>query len=424
MKPSPSRREDPPLETAANLTRRGFLGSTLAAAAAVPTVGAMAADAPTPQSSKTPGITRKFKIGLVGCGSRGHWITSFFKRHGGYEFHAVADYFQEAADRTGNALGVDKSRRFSGRSGYRRLIDSGVEALVIEDVPYFYPEQAKAAVEAGCHVYMAKPIAVDVPGCLAIGELAKQATQKKRCFLIDYQLPTQPAAIEVANRVRAGGLGRLGNILSYGFGGGLADPPKGPTVDSRFLRRAWYSDIVFGGDVVLFYDIHIVDGVIWVVGERPVSACGRSRICRPTPHGDRTDCANMVFEFDDGTLWTHVVHALNDNPDLPSLSATFYGTEAIAHLQYGGKVYVRGGAKHYVGQIGSIYDDGVVRNVAQFYSSLTEGHFENPTVQRAVDGTLAGILGREAAARRCYLSLEQLVQENKKLEVDLTSLKA
>ncbi len=367
---------------------------------------------------------RKFKIGLIGCGSRGHWITSFFRKHGGYEFHAVADYFQDRADRTGDALGVDKSRRFSGRSGYKRLIDSGVEAVIIKDVPYFYPEQAQAAVEAGCHVYMAKPIAVDVPGCLAIGALAKQATQKKRCFLVDYQLPTQPAAIEVANRVRGGALGRMGTILSYGFGGGLADPPKGPTLESRLLRRAWYSDIVFGGDVILFFDIHIVDGVTWVVGKRPVSACGRSRICRPNPHGDRTDCADMVFEYDDGTLWTHVVHALNDNPDLPALSATFYGTEAIAHLQYGGKVYVRGGSKHYVGQIDSIYDDGVVRNVAEFYKNLTGGHFENPTVQRAVDGTLTGILGREAAARRCYLSMEQLLQENKKLEIDLSSLKA
>jgi len=180
---------------------------------------------------------------------------------------------------------------------------------------------------------------------------------------------------------------------------------------------------VFGGDVILFYDIHIVDGVIWVMGKKPVSACGRSRICRPNPHGDRTDCGEMTFEYDDGTLWTHVVHALNDNPDTPSLSASFYGTEATAHIQYGGKVFVRGGAKHYVGQIGSIYDDGVVRNVAEFYRNLTEGHFDNPTARRAVDGTLTGILGREAAARRRYLTMEELIRDNKKLEADLTGFR-
>jgi len=51
-----------------------------------------------------------------------------------------------------------------GLGGYRKLIDSGVEAVVLKVPPYFIPEQAKAAVEAGCHVYTAKPVAVDVPG--------------------------------------------------------------------------------------------------------------------------------------------------------------------------------------------------------------------------------------------------------------------
>jgi predicted dehydrogenase len=262
-----------------------------------------------------------------------------------------------------------------------------------------------------------------VPGCLAIAALARQATEKKRCFLVDYQLPTQPASIEVAERVRSGALGRLGHILSYGFGGGLADPPGKAGTVGRLRNRAWYSDIVFGGDVVLYYDIHIVDGVIWVLRKRPVSACGRSRICRPDPHGDRTDCGEMVFEFDDGTLWTHIVHALNDNADMPSLSASLYGTVATAHIQYGGKVFVRGGPKHYVGEIGSIYSDGAVRNVAEFYTNVTEGHFDNPTAHRAVDGTLTGILGREAAAGRRYLTMEELLKENKKLHLDLTGFK-
>ena len=66
--------------------------------------------------------------------------------------------------------------------------------MALLDIPYFYPEQAKAAVDAGCHVYIAKPIAVDVPGTLLIGELGRQATKKNRCFLIDYQLANDPAA--------------------------------------------------------------------------------------------------------------------------------------------------------------------------------------------------------------------------------------
>ena len=413
-------------EAKAGCSRRKFLGGALAAAASASSLGALsgfAAETPAPEA-KPADFTRKIKLGLVGCGMRGSWITSFFQKHGGYQFHAVADYFQEVADGTGNALGVDKARRFSGLSGYRKLIESAVEAVVIEDVPCFYPEQAKAAVEAGCHVYIAKPVAVDVPGCLTIEAAAKLATQKKRCFLVDYQLPTQPPNIEVANRIRDGALGRLAHVLSYGLCGGGFDAPRGPTIEGRFRGQAWTADVALGGDNLAYYDIHIIDGVTWITGKRPVGACGRSRICRPNPHGDRTDCCSVVFEYDDGVIWNHANNVLNNNGDMPPLTASFFGVQATARIQYWGKAYVRGGPKHYVGDIGSIYDDGVVRNVAEFYRSITEGHFENPTAKRAVDGTLTAILGREAAARRRYLTMEEVIQENKKLDVDLRGLKA
>jgi hypothetical protein len=85
---------------------------------------------------------------------------------------------------------------------------------------------------------------------------------------------------------------------------------------------------------------------------------------------------------------------------------------------------VRGGPKHYSGTIGSIYDQGAQRNIADFHRNITDGHFENPTVLRAVDGTLTAILGREACARRSYLTMDELIRENRKLEIDLRGLKA
>jgi len=407
---------------AASISRRTFLAGAAASSllAALPARGA---ENPAPEA-KPPEFKRKIKLGVVGCGGRGSWIANLFRQHGGYEMHAVADYFPEVAEGCGNTLGVDKSRRFPGLSGYKKLIASGVEAVAIEDVPYFYAEQAKAAVEAGCHVYMAKPIATDVPACLQIEALGKQATQKKLSFLVDYQLPTEEANLEVAKRIREGALGPLAHILSFGFSGAWADPPKGPTLESRLRGEIWLSDIALGGDNIVSYDIPIIDGVVWVLGKRPTSACGRSRICRPNPSGDRCDCGGVVYEFDDGVLWTHVFQAMDNNADITTLSANLFGQVATGHIQYGGKVYVRGGEKHYVGNCGSIYDQGAIRNIATFYQSIVEGHFESPTVQRAVDGTLTAILGREAAVRRARLTLDELIKENKKLEVDLSGLKA
>jgi hypothetical protein len=120
-----------------------------------------------------------------------------------------------------------------------------------------------------------------------------------------------------------------------------------------------------------------------------------------------------------------VTQSLKNNADFTDLSASVYGLVATAHLAYSGKVFVRGGTKHYVGESNKeIYNYGATRNVADFYRNITEGHFENATVKRAVDGHLTAILGREAAARHVKLTLAELIMENKKLAVDLTGLKA
>lgn len=344
-----------------SLTRRVFLGNVAMAAASTPLLGAGTTTAADPAPASAKNIRRKVKLGVVGCGGRGHWIADLFKKHGGFELYALADYFQDAVDRSGDALQVEKVRRFTGLSSCRRLIESGVEAVALENVAYFHPQQAKDAVEAGCHVYLAKPIAVDVPGCLAVEAAGRLATQKKRSFLVDYQLPLMPANIEVANRIHKGGLGPLAHILSFSLTTVWPDPPKGTTIENRLRGGIWPSDIPLAGDGIVAYDIHIIDGVTWVMGKRPASACGRSRICRPNPHGDRTDCSGMVYEYEDGVLWTHMTQSLGNNADLADLSASFFGLSATGHIQYSGKVYVRGGPEHYVGTAESTYDQARCR---------------------------------------------------------------
>ncbi len=180
----------------------------------------------------------------------------------------------------GDALGVDKARRFSGLSGYRKLIDSGVEAVVLEVPPYFFAEHATAAVAAGLHVYMAKPVAADVPGCLAIEAAGKLATQKQRVFLVDYQMPTDPSNIEVVRRIREGGLGKLAQVQTFGVSGGFPDPPKTANIESRLQSLIWVNDIALGCDNIGNFDIHAIDAALWVIGERPVAASGSSGIAR------------------------------------------------------------------------------------------------------------------------------------------------
>ena len=406
------------------LNRRRFLSTTLAAAAATSLASLTAARAEdvAPVAPREQ-FKRKIKLGVVGNGGRGSWIAQLFKAHGGYEMHAVADYFPEVSDPCGEALGVDKSRRFSTLSGFKRLLESGVEAVALELPPYFFPGYAKMAVEAGVHVYMAKPVASDVPGALKILATGKLAASRQRCFLVDYQMPTDPVNIEIHRRISAPGFGKIAQIQTTGIGdGGFSDPPKTANLESRLQHLIWVNDIAMGCDYLGNYDIHGIDAALWVVGQRPVAAAGNSRICRSDPHGDSHDVCSVVFEYADGLVHNHFGNAVRSQLN-GELSCRVCSTSGNALINYWGKSQFHSADDAFGGTVENLYEAGAVRNIATFYKNVTEGHFENGTVQRSVDGALACILGREAAARHTRLTMDELLKENKKLEADLTGLK-
>lgn len=405
------------------ISRRRFLGSTVAAGASVSSFGmwrGVAAEAP---ETKPAQFNRKIKLGVVGNGGRGGWIANLFKQHGGYEMWALADYFQNVADQCGDALGVNKARRFSTLSGYKKLLESGIEAVALETPPYFFPEHVRAAIEAGLHVFMAKPVAVDVPGCLEIAAAAKKATASKRCFLVDYQIPTDPHNREVMKLVQAGEIGPVAVVNSHYHAGLFPDPPFTANLESRLQRLIWCNDISVGGGYHVNACIHAVDAALWVAGGRPVSAMGASRRMRENPHGDSHDTFSILFEFADGLVINHRGKHLNNLAGFDVI-CQIQGQTGHAQTCYGGRAFLKSRENGYNGQVDNLYEAGAVRNIAAFYQNIVEGNFENPTVPRAVDSALATILGREAAARRTKLAMEQLLKEDKRLEPDLRGLKA
>ena len=147
------------------VSRRTFLAGAAATAATVHLMK--------PSTVRSAEANSRVEVGCIGLGGRGGLISVRFSAHKGYQITAVADYFEPTARAGGERLKVAKDRRFSGLSGYRKLLAAKVDAVFLETPPCFFPEHAAAAVEAGCHVYVAKPVAVDVPGCLAIARAGK-----------------------------------------------------------------------------------------------------------------------------------------------------------------------------------------------------------------------------------------------------------
>jgi predicted dehydrogenase len=408
-------------------SRRDFLRQAAVTAATVSLGTSPGATAENPPSAPSKSPSRKIKLGWIGCGGRGAWLAGLFQQHGGYDIHAVADYFPDLVDKCGDALGVDKSRRFTGLSGYKKVLDSGVEAVGILSIPCFHPEHAQAAVAAGCHVYLAKPVAVDTWGCLTIEAAGKLATQKNRCFHVDYQMSTAPVNVELVQRIWDGGLGELLAVKTIGTGGAdkfNADPPKGKTIESRLRNGIWTADICLGGDRLVEYDIHVIDATVWAIRRRAQAAVGYLQLRRPNPQSDFHDLGFVIYECPEGLLWNHQTICAPDHGPRGGLVSNIHGSQASAQLSYLGKSFLRGGPKHHGGgETGDQHTEPAIRNIAAFHQSITEGRFDNPTVQRSVDATLTAVLGREAAARGRRLTMDELIRENQKLPVDLTGLK-
>jgi predicted dehydrogenase len=271
-------------------------------------------------------------------------------------------------------------------------------------------------------VYMAKPVGVDVPGAMEILAAGKKAAEKRRCFLVDYQVPTDPHNIEIAKQIQAGEIGKPAVITSRYFGGGWPDPPRTATEESRLQHLIWCNDTAMGGSHHVNACIHTIDAVLWVLGRRPVSATGFSQIVRENPHSDSHDVLAISYAFEEGPVWNHCGRHLNNLYPFES-GALIHGTKGYAQVFYDGRVRLQGPETNYSGEVTNLYEAGAQRNIAAFYRQVVEGQCDNATVPRAVDGVLTTILSREATLRRVQLTMDAVMKENRRLELNLKGLK-
>jgi predicted dehydrogenase len=365
----------------------------------------------------------KVEAGVIGLGGRGNLIATMLAIHKGFKVVSVADYFPEAAQRAGENLNIPQERRFSGLSGYKKLIASKVDAVFLETPPCFFPQHCRAAIEAGCHVYMAKPVAIDVPGCLAVSELGKKATREKIVFLVDFQTRTDPFIIESVKKCHEGLIGKLVLLSSFYSDEAFPDPPKTETIESRLHSLIWVNDNEIGGGMLVNAGIHAVDLALWIAKGKPKSAMGCARTGKPEPHGDTCDVYSISYQFEDGLVLNHRGEHINNTHGFMCNCFTF-GQYGYMEAHYEGKAWVRGNKGGYKGgEVQNLYVDGIARNLDTFHKSIVDGLYDNPTVESSVDSTLTTILGREAGARNTLLTMDEVIKENKRLEPNLKGLK-
>ena len=397
-----------------NITRRGFISSAGASALSFAIIKASLV--------KGTQANTSIKAGCIGLGGRGRMIAGMLQKHGGYEITALADYFANVAKTAGQQFNVPESRCFSGLLAHKKLLESKVDAVFMETPPYCFPDHLEAAVEAGCHVYIAKPLGCDVPGCLRISKMGQKATADKKVFLADFQTRTDPFFIEGIKRVREGAIGKIGMLSSEYNDESFSDPPKTATIESRLQNLIWVNDEDLGGSYLVNAGIHAVDVGLWIAGGRPVSAMGCSRIARNNPHGDSHDVFSVTYEFADGLILNHRGEHLRNRFEFRS-DCFAQGQDGYLETGYTSRVRILGNKGGYRGgDVVNLYPLGAERNIDTFHKSIINGIYDNPTLEPSVNSTLATILGREAAKRKTKLTWDEVIRENKELKVNLTGL--
>jgi len=376
-----------------------------------------------PELVRGTAANSKVNLGVIGCGGRGTWIAKLFAEHGGYNIAAAADYFDDRVNTFGKELNVPEDKRFTKLSGYKKLLEEKLDAVAIESPPYFHPEQAAAGVDAGCHVYVAKPIAVDVPGCQSIAASGKKATAKKLCMLVDFQTRADAFFIEAIKKVHNGAIGdyAFGEAYYHAQALGMQAEADGGA-ESRL--RNWTFDIALSGDIITEQNIHTLDVASWIMNSEPVSAVGTGGRKVRTNVGDCWDYFTLVFQYLNNVSISFSSRQFEGHGTSDGIKNKMFGTLGVLETHYGGKVLIRGKNFYKGGETTGIYKDGAVNNIAAFHKNITEGKFDNSTVEPSVRSNLVTILGRTAAYQNRKVYWNDLVKSTRRLDGRLKGLKA
>ncbi|MBP3236014.1 MAG: Gfo/Idh/MocA family oxidoreductase [Bacteroidales bacterium] len=249
---------------------------------------------------------KALKAGVIGCGGRGSGaVENLLEAADGITVTALGDVFQDRIDSLKGKLKekgqeVADDHCFVGFDAYQKVIDSGVDMVIIATPPVFRPVHFQYATSKGVHSFLEKPIAVDPKGYRTIMAAAKQAESKSLSVVTGTQRHHQREYVESFKKIQEGMIGRITGGNVYWNQGMLwyRNREKGWS-DMEWMIRDWVNWKWLSGDHIVEQHVHNIDVFLWMTGMHPVAATGfGSRQRRIT--GDQYDNFSIDFEFENG----------------------------------------------------------------------------------------------------------------------------
>lgn len=324
-------------------SRRAFLRTSGAGAAAV-AAGLATRMAAAPMVHA--GGSQVLRVGLVGCGSRGTGAADQVMRaDDGVKLVAMADMFGDRleASRTrlrhlgGDRFDVTDDRCFVGFDACRRLIDSGVDAVLLATPPHFRPAHLKAAVDAGKHVFMEKPVAVDAPGVRSVLQTCSEAKTKGLTIVAGLMLRYSTAIRETIARIQGGQIGRIVALqTNYNIGSLWVRLRQPEWSDMEWQLRNWYYFTWLSGDHIVEQHVHGLDLMAWAMQDVPPERCfalGGRQVRTGPEFGHIFDHHAVCYEYAGGVRC--FCYCRQQNGTFADTSQLVLGSDGTADLRKG-----------------------------------------------------------------------------------------
>lgn len=344
----------------------------------------------------------KLRVGLIGCGGRGtgaaqDCVTS----SPNVEIVAMGDLFQDHLDNSlvelskelGDKVSVTQETSFVGFDAYKKVIACDVDMVILATPPHFRPEHLAAAIEAGKHVFMEKPVAVDPTGIRSIIASSELAKNKTLAIVAGTQRRHQAHYLEIMKRIHRGNIGEVvGGQCYWNMGELWVKKRQTGWSDMEWQCRNWLYFTWLSGDHIVEQHVHNLDIINWTIGTHPVQAMGMGgRQVRTGPeYGNIFDHFAIEYEYPNGARVLSMCRQTAGCHE--QVSERVVGTK--------GKTYTDGSTGFIEGQNPFKYEgespNPYVQEHADLIASIRRGKPLNEG-QQVAESTLTAIMGRMSA---------------------------
>lgn len=395
------------------LKRRGFIkSSSIIAGAAIA--------ATTPVSSVFAAGSDVIKVALIGCGGRGTGAAFDAMESGqNIKIVALADVFQDAVDKAhenltkkyGDKIDVPSSRKYVGFDAYKSAIKDA-DVVLLTTPPGFRPIHFEEAVKAGKHVFMEKPVAVDIPGINKVLTAAAEAKRKKLNVVVGLQRRYQTNYREGIKRIQDGMIGDIVAGQVYWNSGGVWVRPRKPgQSEMDYQMRNWYYFNWLCGDHIVEQHVHQLDVANWIKGKYPVSIQGVGSRAHRTgkEYGEIFDNFSIEMTYDDGSvIFSQCCHFEGSHN---RVDETFQGTKGRIYLSAGNRAVLYDAKGKEIFSHASKGDPNPYRQEhVELFDAIAKGNYSFDNAEYGAYSTLTGIIGRIACYTGKVIKWDQALQ--------------